>query len=193
MSKYTLLLLITSSCYLSINAFSLEMMGGRRGKGNLKRSLDPSAVGDKRVKAASGVASLNGGKGQEITGVTMPDEGNIKGWAFGADKTIACANVGGKYYAVDGTCPRCAFDLYKGKLLVDREVWGKDPRVACPTCATTYSLQTGGFGPELKREGLAGFVSTWAKTATINNASQDVTAYVITMDAETGQVFCRER
>jgi hypothetical protein len=69
----------------------------------------------------------------------------------------------------------------------------KDPRVACPTCATTYSLQTGGFGPELKREGLAGFVSTWAKTATINNASQDVTAYVITMDAETGQVFCRER
>jgi hypothetical protein len=23
---------------------------------------------------------------------------------------------------VDGTCPRCAFDLYKGKLLVDREV-----------------------------------------------------------------------
>jgi hypothetical protein len=58
MSKYTLLLIIASSCYLSINAFSLEMMGGRRGKGNLKRSLDPSALGDKRVKAASGVASL---------------------------------------------------------------------------------------------------------------------------------------
>lgn len=69
----------------------------------------------------------------------------------------------------------------------------KDPRVACPTCSTTYSLQTGEFGPELKREGLAGFVSTWAKTATINNASQDVVAYVITRDSETGQVFCRER
>ena len=69
----------------------------------------------------------------------------------------------------------------------------KEPRVACPTCATTYSLQTGTFGPELKREGLAGFVSTWAKTATINNASQDVDAYIITRDSESGQVFCKER
>lgn len=69
----------------------------------------------------------------------------------------------------------------------------KEPRVACPTCSTTYSLQTGKFGPEYKREGLAGFVSTWAKTATIDNASQDVDAYVITRDGETGQVFCRGR
>lgn len=60
MPKHALLLLIASSCYLSTNAFTLEMMGGRRGKGNLKRSLDDSsAVGDKRVKvASSGVASL---------------------------------------------------------------------------------------------------------------------------------------
>jgi hypothetical protein len=60
MPRYTLFLLIASSCYLSTNAFTLEMMGGRRGKGNLKRSLDDSsAVGDKRVKvASSGVASL---------------------------------------------------------------------------------------------------------------------------------------
>ncbi len=69
----------------------------------------------------------------------------------------------------------------------------EDPRVACPTCATTYSLRTGKFGPELKQTGLAGFVSTWAKTATINNASQDVVAYVITRDEDGGRVFCRER
>ena len=48
--------------------------------------------------------------------------GQIRGWAFGDDKTIACANVAGKFYAVDGRCPRCAFDLYKGKLLTDKEV-----------------------------------------------------------------------
>lgn len=48
--------------------------------------------------------------------------GKIKGWAFGDDKTIACANVDGTFYAVDGRCPRCAFDLYKGKLLTDRDV-----------------------------------------------------------------------
>ena len=94
--------------------------------------------------------------------------GNIRGWEFGEGRTIACANVNGKYLAVDGRCPRCAFDLYRGKLLVDAEVWGPEPRVACPTCSVTYSLKTGKFGPEYKASGLAGFVSTWAKTATVS-------------------------
>ena len=30
--------------------------------------------------------------------------------------------MNGKYLAVDGTCPRCSFDLYKGKVLVDKDV-----------------------------------------------------------------------
>ena len=118
--------------------------------------------------------------------------GKIRGWAFGEGRTIACANVNGKYLAVDGRCPRCAFDLYKGKLLVDTDVWGTEPRVACPTCSVTYSLTTGKFGSEYKATGLAGFVSTWAKTATVSNASQDVPAFAITKDEETGKVFCRE-
>ena len=72
---------------------------------------------------------------------------------------------------------------------VDKDVWGVDPVVACPT----YNFKTGKFGPEYKQTGLAGFVNTWAKTATINNASQDVSAFVITKDEQTGQVFCKER
>eukprot|EP00578_Thalassiosira_sp_NH16_P002719 CAMPEP_0181129750 /NCGR_PEP_ID=MMETSP1071-20121207/29489_1 /TAXON_ID=35127 /ORGANISM="Thalassiosira sp., Strain NH16" /LENGTH=201 /DNA_ID=CAMNT_0023215759 /DNA_START=259 /DNA_END=864 /DNA_ORIENTATION=+ len=201
------------------------MMGSRRGKGgNLKRSLDEKGRG-----SASGV---NSGRGQEITGVTLPGQGKIRGWAFGEDRTIACANVDGEYLAVDGTCPRCGFDLFKGKLLTDADVWGPQPRVACPTCSTTYSLKTGKFGPEYKAKGLAGKfgpeykakglagkfgpeykakglagkfgpeykakglagkVNTWALTATVDNASKDVPAFVITRDEETGQVFCRER
>ncbi|KAL7547352.1 hypothetical protein ACHAWF_010670 [Thalassiosira exigua] len=169
-------------------AFTLTMMGSRRGKGgNLKRSLDDTG------RRASGVKSINSGRAQEITGVTMPEKGKIRGWAFGEDRTIACANVDGNFFAVDGRCARCGFDLYKGKLLVDADVWGPEPRVACPTCSVTYSLKTGKFGPEYKNKGLAGFVNTWAKTATINNASQDVSAFVITRDEETGKVFCRER
>lgn len=164
-------------------------MGNRRGKGNLKRSLDPNNVGD---KASKGVNSINGGRGQEITGVSLPAEGKFKGWAFGDDKTIACANVGGKFFAVEGTCPRCAFDLFKGKLLVDNDVWGEDPVVSCPTCAITYNLRDGTHGPELKREGLAGFVGYWTKTATANQALRNVPAYIITRDMGTGQVFCKE-
>eukprot|EP01082_Thalassiosira_pseudonana_P010465 g9333.t1 g9333 contig36:354801-355707(+) len=188
----TLLLLVTTFLSYNVSGFTLIMMGSRRGKGNLKRSLDPSSVGDKGVGGAGNVKSINGGRGQEITGVSLPEKGTIKGWAFGGDKTIACANVGGKYYAVDGACPRCAFDLFKGKLLVDKDVWGADPVVACPTCSTTYSFKTGKFGPEYKQTGLAGFVNTWAKTATVNAASRDVGAYVITQDRETGKVYCRE-
>lgn len=43
----------------------------RRGRGNLNRSLDDSARGDDTL-GAKGAASLNQGKGQEITGVTLP-------------------------------------------------------------------------------------------------------------------------
>lgn len=164
-------------------------LNGRRGKaGNLKRALD-----DTDGTSKNDIKRINGGRGQEITGVTLPDNMKIKGWAFGEDQTIAAANVNGKYFAVDGRCPRCGFDLFKGKLLVDKDVWGADPCVACPTCSTTYSFRTGKFGPSLQQTGLAGFVNTWAKTATVNNASQDVAAFIITKDEETGRVFCKER
>jgi len=56
-------------CSQHVDSFNIVMMA-RRGKGNLQRSLDDSggSVGKK------GVASLNQGKGQEITGVTLPEE-----------------------------------------------------------------------------------------------------------------------
>ena len=116
--------------------------------------------------------------------------GKLRGWAFGADRTICAANVEGRFFAIEGACPRCALDLFKGKLLTDAEVWGAEPRVACPTCSVTYSLATGKYGPEYKSTGLAGFVNSWAKTATVGNTAKDVPAFVITRDKETGQVFC---
>jgi len=171
----------------STSAFTLVMMGAKRGKaGNLKRSLDDSNG------KTSGVQGMNKGRGQEITGVTLPREQKIKGWAFGEDRTIASTQVDGKYYAVDGRCPRCGFDLFKGTLLNDEDVWGPDPCVACPTCAATYNMRTGKAGNEMKRTGLAGFVNGWAQTATLTNSAKDATAYVISVD-DGGKVFCRER
>lgn len=162
---------------------SLTVLNGRR-KGGLKESLEGDPKNPK---------SLNQGRGQEITGVTLPAEGKIKGWEFGNDLRMAAAQVDGNFYAVQGECPRCAFDLWKGTLVTD-DAFGPDlPRVACPTCATTFSLKTGTHGPALKRTGLSGFVGRLAKTATINDASRDVKAYIITRDSETGQVFCKER
>eukprot|EP00568_Trieres_chinensis_P010560 CAMPEP_0183306904 /NCGR_PEP_ID=MMETSP0160_2-20130417/15289_1 /TAXON_ID=2839 ORGANISM="Odontella Sinensis, Strain Grunow 1884" /NCGR_SAMPLE_ID=MMETSP0160_2 /ASSEMBLY_ACC=CAM_ASM_000250 /LENGTH=178 /DNA_ID=CAMNT_0025470383 /DNA_START=129 /DNA_END=665 /DNA_ORIENTATION=- len=173
------------------HALNLVMMGSRRGKGNLKRSLDPSTLGDSAKEPSP--KSLNQGRGQEITGVTLPADGKIKGWEFGNNQRMACANVDGKFYAVQGACPRCAFDLFRGTIVTD-EAFGPDvPRVACPTCATTFSLRTGTHGPPLKQKGLAAFVGNLAKTATIDDASKDAKAYIITRDEETGQVFCKER
>ena len=163
-------------------SLTVVMMG--KGRGNLKKALQGDPTNPR---------SLNQGRGQEITGVTLPAEGMIKGWEFGNNQKMACAQVDGGFYAVEGACPRCAFDLWKGDLVTD-EAFGPDlPRVACPTCATTFSLKTGKHGPPLKRTGLTGFVTGLAKSATVNEASKDAKAYSITRDAETGQVFCKER
>jgi nitrite reductase/ring-hydroxylating ferredoxin subunit len=119
--------------------------------------------------------------------------GSVKGWEFGEKQTVACANVDGNFYALQGSCPRCAFDLFKGDIVTD-EAFGPDqPRLACPTCATTFSLKTGKHGAALKRTGLAGFVGGLAKTATVNDASADAKAFVITREKESGRVFCKER
>jgi hypothetical protein len=59
-------LLVCSISIVLTDGFSMVMMA-RRGKGSLQRSLDTDDMGGKK-----GVASLNKGKGQEITGVTLP-------------------------------------------------------------------------------------------------------------------------
>jgi hypothetical protein len=63
------------------NAFQLVMMGSRRGKGGLKKSLDPTSVEGKARKKNKkvGVNALNEGRGQEVTGVTLPAEGQLQG------------------------------------------------------------------------------------------------------------------
>ncbi len=55
----------------------MTMMGARRGRGSLKDSLDDSGSKGKFKSEKSAVASLNQGRGQEITGVTLPAEGKF--------------------------------------------------------------------------------------------------------------------
>jgi len=185
----------------AVHAFNLVLMGARRGgaarkAGGLKRTLDEEletkggAGGGKNERRNQ--RSLNRGRGQEITGVTLPAPGNLKGWEFGDGVRMACANVDGRYYAVQGQCPRCGFDLWKGDLIVDDPGFDDLPRVACPTCSTTYALGTGKYGPPFKRTGLQGFVSNMAKQATVGDATKDAKAFVITRDDD-GRVYCRER
>jgi nitrite reductase/ring-hydroxylating ferredoxin subunit len=188
----SVILLFVGSLTVS-SAFTLVMMGSRRGKGGLKKSLNPNSTGDKLTPPKkTSMNSLNNGKGQEITGVTLPAEGSIKGWEFGNQVCVVCANVKGKLYALQGDCPRCAFDLWKGDLITDDPAWDDLPRVACPTCATTFSLKTGARGPSIKRSGLAGFVGGLAKTATQNDEMKDAKAFIITRE-EDGRVYCKER
>jgi nitrite reductase/ring-hydroxylating ferredoxin subunit len=168
---------------LLVESFNFVLMA-RRGKGKLKEALSSKEPLETR--------SLNRGKGQEITGVTLPAEGRVKGWAFGDGVQISCANVGGKYFAVQGDCPRCAFDLFKGDVLINDAAFNDVPMLACPTCSTTYSLISGKHGPPYFRKGLAGFVSKLAKTATTSDSAKDAKAFLITRD-EDGRVYCRDR
>lgn len=91
--KILLMLLLGLSLSLAVEGFSVVFMA-KRGKGGLKRNLDDD---DKATEAKA----ANGGKGQEITGVTMPADGKVRGWEFGENVRMACANVDGKFYALE--------------------------------------------------------------------------------------------
>jgi nitrite reductase/ring-hydroxylating ferredoxin subunit len=174
-----------------VESFQLVMMGRRApgGKGNLKKSLSGESISKKK---GNSVNSLNEGRGQEITGVSLPADGAIKGWEFGEGQQMACANVDGTLYAIQGNCPRCAFDLWKGDLIANDPAWEELPRVACPTCSTTYSFVSGKYGPPFKRTGLAGFVGRLAKTATATEKLKNAEAFQITQDEE-GRVYCLKK
>ena len=122
--RQSALLILFLSAIGAVNSFNMVMMA-RRGKGGLQ-NLD----GDSDAKPGS-INSLNKGKGQEITGVTLPAsgksdvlfclsatrtfsrshahlflvigirKGKIKGWEFGDKVTVACANVDGILYAIE--------------------------------------------------------------------------------------------
>jgi hypothetical protein len=62
-------LILFLSAISGVNSFNMVMMA-RRGKGVLKKDLDD----DSGTKPGS-ISSLNKGKGQEITGVTLPASG----------------------------------------------------------------------------------------------------------------------
>lgn len=153
----------------------------------MKRSLADDEKSPKSIK------SLNKGKGQEITGVTLPAPNTIRGWEFGEKRRMACANVGGQFFAIDGECPRCGFDLWKGDLIHDDPGWDDLPRVACPTCSSTFSFRTGKQGPPISRKGLRAFVGGLAKQATSSESEKSATVYQILRDEDDGRVFCRER
>mmetsp|Transcript_4083 Transcript_4083/g.5331 ORF Transcript_4083/g.5331 Transcript_4083/m.5331 type:complete len:197 (-) Transcript_4083:744-1334(-) len=191
--KISLILILLTSISATLS-FNIVMMGAKRGgRGNLKRSLDDSS--SSKTGNKSSVSTLNQGRGQEITGVSLPTEGNMKGWEFGKKQRLTCANVDGKFFVIQGECPRCGFDLFKGDIVTD-EAFGDNPsdlpRIACPTCATTYGLRNGKYGPALKRTGFAGWVGNLAKTATINDATKDAKVFSLTFDEEEGTVFLKD-
>lgn len=170
-----------------VNGFSIVLMA-RRGKGDLKNILKGESGSTRRSKSVP-----NQGKGQEITGVTLPAEGTIKGWEFGDRVTMVCANVDGRFLALQGNCPKCGFDLWRGDLIVDDPGFADlVPLVACPTCSTTFSLESGKYGPPLKRTGLAGFVSGLAKSATAGDKPKNAESFAISLDDD-GRVYCRKR
>ena len=90
------LLCLASFAVETSTGFSVVFMARRGKKGNLKRTINDEASTD----APKSSRSFNQGKGQEITGVTLPADGRIKGWEFGDGVRMACANVNGKFYAL---------------------------------------------------------------------------------------------
>ncbi|GMI47131.1 hypothetical protein TrCOL_g5307 [Triparma columacea] len=131
----------------------------------------------------------NGGRGVEVTGVTLPNEDKpLKGWQItvpnSSADTLTVVYANRSYFGLSAACPRCAFDLYRGTLNSSC-----DPAtVTCPTCATPYNVLNGQPLDAVKKGGIAGL----ARTATQGNAGAKAEVYAITVDKQ-GKVFLRER
>ena len=96
MIRQLLLLVLVALCVLEqAQSFHVTFMA-KRGKGSLKKRLDEDGS-----SGSTNPNSLNKGLGQEITGVSLPPDGAVKGWEFGEKKTMVCANVGGRFYALE--------------------------------------------------------------------------------------------
>lgn len=89
-----------------VDGFNVVYMAKRGGKGGLKRTLEDSPRVIKKKKD-SGTDTPNR-RVQEITGVTLPAEGEVRGWELGDGVRLACANVQGTYYAVQVS--QCVFE-----------------------------------------------------------------------------------
>ena len=95
-NQLLLLLCIWSLVVETTTSFSIVFMAKRGKKGGLQRTLNDDESG----KTPKSSRSFNQGRGQEITGVTLPADGRIKGWEFGEGVRMVCANVNGKFYAL---------------------------------------------------------------------------------------------
>jgi len=136
-------------------------------------------------------SSANGGRGLEVTGgVTLPSaEKPIVGWVVGGQDGIpevkmCVAKVAQSYYALDAFCPRCGFDLWKGKL----DTNGPTPRICCPICKTPFNGADG--RPEGEAEELD-LTARMARMATAQGADKRAKPYAVTV--KESRVFVRER
>ncbi|GMH94746.1 hypothetical protein TrST_g3360 [Triparma strigata] len=127
--------------------------------------------------------SANKGRGLEVTGVTLPTaDSPITGWIVGTDTKVAVANINDVYYGLQGACPRCGFDLFRGTATTS-----PNPKISCPTCRTSYNAASGQPDGELKGD----FTSNLARLATTDKSKNAAKAFSITV--KDGRVFVRDR
>eukprot|EP00586_Coscinodiscus_wailesii_P022981 CAMPEP_0172500278 /NCGR_PEP_ID=MMETSP1066-20121228/136367_1 /TAXON_ID=671091 /ORGANISM="Coscinodiscus wailesii, Strain CCMP2513" /LENGTH=172 /DNA_ID=CAMNT_0013274421 /DNA_START=303 /DNA_END=821 /DNA_ORIENTATION=+ len=57
---------------------------------------------------------------------------------------VSVVNYGGQTYCLSSSCSSCKIPLTKAKILeANEETGGKDPRIACDFCGSTYNIRTG--------------------------------------------------
>lgn len=57
---------------------------------------------------------------------------------------VSVVNYKGQTYCVSSSCSSCKIPLTKAKILEgNEETGGKDPRIACDFCGSTFNLRTG--------------------------------------------------
>ena len=128
-----------------------------------------SGFSEKLQRELSGAPEDDGRAWTSLSGLSLPDiQTRVRGWALPlGDEELSLAVVldTAGYWALETSCTRCGFDLHKGELLSG----GAESRIACPTCGTTFGVQTGTPGEPVERGGVGGIVGKLALQATAGN------------------------
>ena len=153
--------------------------GGKKGGKNKKKNVP--AKGKQRNKEPIWT---------DVSGVTFPEKaGDIRAWELNIGSTarkFACVRPrASEVFLVDGTCSRCAFDLWRGEIILPSD--GSPARLSCPVCGQVYELSSGEPKGIQKKEGFNGWVNGLVRSATLSERERPIASYPIRARRDAGE------
>jgi len=161
------------------NSDVMTLMMARRGKGNLKKSIEgdsstsnSSSSGKKGMMSSGTSTSNSSGKNWvKVQGVKsmadLPQEENqvklietgaitLKDANTNPNGAVGVVKYNGKTYCFSAQCSCCKIPMTKAKVLSPNEETNNEPRIECDFCKSTFNIKTGEVLSDASKPGFLG-------------------------------------